>query len=156
MSGPIYVQQPQGFEINDKDGKPLVWKLKKSLYGLKQSGRNWNETLNMHLSEQGFKQSINDPCIYCKISSIDCSYMYLLANVDDLLIFGRYESEIDRIKLKLDSTFKMKDLGEIKYYLGIEFEVKTDSILMFQPRCRTFSPLQLRRPVFVILKHSKI
>ena len=130
----IYVQQPQGFEINDKDGKPLVWKLKKSLYGLKQSGRNWNETLNMHLSEQGFKQSINDPCIYCKISSIDCSYMYLLANVDDLLIFGRYESEIDRIKLKLDSTFKMKDLGEIKYYLGIEFEVKTDSILMSQTK----------------------
>lgn len=108
--------------------------MKKSLYGLKQSGRNWNETLNMHLSEQGFKQFINDPCIYCKISSIDCSYMYLLANVDDLLIFGRYESEIDRIKLKLDSTFKMKDLGEIKYYLGIEFEVKTDSILMSQTK----------------------
>ena len=65
-----------------------MWKLKKSLYGLKQSGRNWSDTLNLHLSESelGFKQSINDPCIYYKKSTFDNSPIYLLTFVDDMLM----------------------------------------------------------------------
>ena len=91
----IFVEQPQGYEIKGKNNETLVWKLKKSLYGLKQSGRNWNETLNLHLSESelGFKKSINDPCIYYKKSTFDNSLTYLLTFVDDLLIFVKSESE---------------------------------------------------------------
>ena len=41
----IYIEQPEGFEQVGEDRETLVWKLKKSLYGLKQSGRNWNNLL---------------------------------------------------------------------------------------------------------------
>ena len=130
----IFVEQPQGYAINGKNNETLVWKLKKSLYGLKQSGRNWNETLNLHLSKLEFKQSTNDPCIYSKRSVIDDSFVYLLTNVDDLLIFAKSESELNQIKSKLNEWFKMKDLGEVKYYLGIEFNVFHDTITMSQSK----------------------
>ena len=130
----IFVEQPLGYAINGKNNETLVWKLKKSLYGLKQSGRNWNETLNLHLSKLEFKQSTNDPCIYSKRSVIDDSFVYLLTNVDDLLIFAKSESELNQIKSKLNEWFKMKDLGEVKYYLGIEFNVFHDTITMSQSK----------------------
>lgn len=115
----IYVEQPQGYEVKCNDNETLVWKLTKSLYGLKQSGGNWNETLNLHLSALGFKQSKNDPCIYCKESTFVDSSIYILTNVDDILIFAKSESELDKIKIKLNEWFRMKDLDEVKYYLGI-------------------------------------
>ena len=77
----IYVEQPSGFEIKgDKEGK-LVFKLKKSLYGLKQSGRNWNQTLNVHLDDLGLLQSLNDPCIYTKQLDHDKDLIILLTFV---------------------------------------------------------------------------
>ena len=61
-----YVRQPKGYEKNDENGKLPVCKLKKSLYGLKQSGRNWNNVLHTYLINQGFEQSLSDPCVYTK------------------------------------------------------------------------------------------
>jgi len=56
----VFVTQPQGYETTDK-----VWKLKKSLCGLKQSGRNWHNLLHEYLTnELSFKQSSADPCLY--------------------------------------------------------------------------------------------
>ena len=54
----IYMEQPEGFvQFTDKNEK-LVCKLKKSLYGLKQSGRNWNNLLHSFLLSENFEQSI--------------------------------------------------------------------------------------------------
>ena len=61
----IYLEQAEGYEVPGKD-KKLVYKLNKSLYGLKQSGRNWNSVLNNELINNGFKQSLADPCMYVK------------------------------------------------------------------------------------------
>ena len=63
----IFVQQPKGFEntTNNNDQK-LVWRLHKSLYGLKQSGRNWNTMLHKVFEEKKFQQSAVDPCVYFK------------------------------------------------------------------------------------------
>ena len=61
----IYMVQPEGFEKHCKNGEKLVCKLKKSLYGLKQSGRNWNNVLHEYLHQEKFVQSLADPCV-CK------------------------------------------------------------------------------------------
>ena len=57
----VYMKQPEGFIDEDAN---LVCKLKKSIYGLKQSSRCWNATLDFHLKEMGFTQSTSDPCMY--------------------------------------------------------------------------------------------
>ena len=69
-----------------------------------------------------------------KKSTFDDSPIYLLTNVDDILIFAKNESELDQIKTKLNEWFRMKDLGEVKYYLGIEFNVEHDTITMSQSK----------------------
>jgi len=59
----IYMEQPEGYV---KEGEKLVCKLKKSIYGLKQSGRNWNEMLHKCLTDDDFTQNQADHCIYAK------------------------------------------------------------------------------------------
>ena len=58
----VYMQQPKGFVHEGEEH--LVCKLKKSIYGLKQSPRCWNTALDKQLKEMGFVQSPSDPCIY--------------------------------------------------------------------------------------------
>ena len=57
----VYMKQPKGFATEGKEY--FVCKLKKSLYGFKQSSRCWNATLDCHLKDMGFYPSISDPCI---------------------------------------------------------------------------------------------
>ena len=59
----IFMQQPEDFEKVGPNGETLVCKLKKSLYGLKQSGRNWNNMLHNFLIREKFTQSLTDPCV---------------------------------------------------------------------------------------------
>ena len=67
----VYIEQPEGFEVKSETGEKLVGKLNKSLYGLKQSGRNWNRVLHDHLSENGFTQNPADNCVYYKETAND-------------------------------------------------------------------------------------
>ena len=62
----IFMQQPEGFEKFDKQGNPLICKLRKSLYGLKQSGRNWYLTIETFLNQLGFTPAIQDECLFIK------------------------------------------------------------------------------------------
>ena len=78
----ICVEQPEGFAVSNKNGEKLVLRLNKSLYGLKQSVRNWNHTLHVYLTDNGFQRSINEPCFYFN----HADNVYLLIWVDDLLI----------------------------------------------------------------------
>ena len=57
----IYVEPPEGFESKNVN---YVWKLKKSLYGLKHRGQTWNKTFYTYLTTQNFLQSTVDPCMY--------------------------------------------------------------------------------------------
>lgn len=108
----IYLKQPPGFKINNQ-----VYKLKKSLYGLKQAARVWNKTIHQVLVNDNFVQSQADKCLYIKkFNSKEC---YLILHVDDILIAGSDKEIIDQTYFNLAKHFEVKDLGTIKYYLGI-------------------------------------
>ena len=124
----VYVKPPDGFNFKDENGNKLVLKLKKSLYGLKQSGRNWNNTLDSFLKEQGFKQSVNDPCFYTKDGNI-----FLVHWVDDIIVAAE-PCSLKSVKETLKGRFKMKDLGQLSYFLGIEFLFENNKLLMSQSR----------------------
>ena len=128
----LFVEQPKGFEKTNEKGEKLVWKLKKSLYGLKQSGRNWNQMLSKKLIENGFKQSISDSCLYTKI--IGNEIVILLLWVDDIIIAASSDDEMESTKSMLSENFKMKDMGQLNWFLGSEFKFSDDSISINQKR----------------------
>lgn len=109
----IFMAQPIGFD----DGSGLVCKLNKSIYGLKQSSRVWNEELNNVLLNFGLKRSDVDQCIYYHE---DKHKMLILAiYVDDVLIFANDLKLINDVKDALSTKFKMKDMGEAASILGM-------------------------------------
>ena len=96
----------------------LVCKLKKSLYGLKQSPRKWYMMLDSFMVSQGYTRSEYDHCLYFKRFE-DIFIIYVLY-VDDILIVSKIMDEINRLKAQMARTFDMKDLGVAKQILGIE------------------------------------
>ena len=136
LNGPIdcelFVEQPKGFEKLGQNGEKLVWKLNKSLYGLKQSGRIWNLLLHDYLTEGGFKQSLTDMCVYTK-QNHDCQVV-LLVWVDDLLIAANDENTLRNEKQMLCKRFQMKDLGVLSLFLNIQFDFESDYVAMHQTR----------------------
>jgi histone deacetylase 1/2 len=128
---PIYMRQPAGFEKHG-GGQHMVCLLHKALYGLKQAGRAWQHALFDLLRDQKYQQSKKEPCIWFKHDS-DCNTITIIAiYVDDLLITGNNKSEIKRITTVMGNTFKMKDLGEIKQFLGIMAIHESNGITLTQ------------------------
>ena len=98
------------------------------MYGLKQSGRNSNSVLNNELINNGFKQSLADPCMHVKHDGEDI--VILLIWVDDIIIAGSNVSMLDEVKAMSSQKFKMKDLGVISRFLGIDFKSVPGKITM--------------------------
>ena len=113
----IYMEQPEGFVVDGKSN--MVCKLKKSLYGLKQSPRQWYKRFDHFMLESGFHRSIKDACVYFKRLGNDF-WVYLLLYVDDMLIASKDQNEINKLKMLLKSEFEMKNLGEARKILGME------------------------------------
>ena len=114
----IYMRQPQGFEQYGANGEELVCNLKKSIYGLKQASRNWNETIDQWMREYGLKATRADTCVYVKTSGQDI--LVILVWVDDLIIAGSDKRIVADFKAAISRRFKMKDLGALKWILGVE------------------------------------
>lgn len=115
----IYMSQPDGFKVTGKEN--WACKLKKSLYGLKQSPRQWYKRFDKFMAEHGYTRSQFDHCVYFR-KLLDGSFIYLLLYVDDMLIASKSKVEIDRLKAQLRTEFEMKDLGEAKKILGMEIQ----------------------------------
>jgi hypothetical protein len=111
----VYMTVPQG--VNSP--KPnQVCKLIKSLYGLRQASRKWYERLTSLIISQGYHQSSSDYSFFT-LNKQD-SFTALLVYVDDIILAGNSLEEFDKIKTIMDSEFKIKDLGMLRYFLGIE------------------------------------
>ncbi|GJZ57138.1 ribonuclease H-like domain-containing protein [Tanacetum coccineum] len=95
-----------------------------------QAPRQWNAKLTIALLENGFIQSKFDYSLFTK--KIDKVFIALLVYVDDIVITGNDLSEIEKFKLFLKSKFQIKDLGKLKYFLGIKVLDKKDGICLSQ------------------------
>ena len=126
----IYMQQPEGFEEHSNNNETLVWKLNKSLYGLKQSGRNWNSLLHTLFEENGLTQSKVDACLYYQMNNE--KVIFVVVWVDDIIVAANSEKYLNETKELLKQSFKMKDLGQISWFLGIQFKQTNNGIEMSQ------------------------
>ncbi|GJU83564.1 retrovirus-related pol polyprotein from transposon TNT 1-94 [Tanacetum coccineum] len=102
----IYMRQPLGFE---KGTGNKVCFLKKSLYGLKQSPRQWYKRFDVYMISNGFSRNNYDICVYFK-EFAPGMYIYLLLFVDDMLIACKSKSKIEYTKGLLQKEFDMKEL----------------------------------------------
>ena len=92
-------------------------RLKKSLYGLKKAPHAWNSKITQQLRGMGFATSKSDSSFFIRKGQL--GPISILLYVDDLVITGADLDEIDRVKLQLATSFDMKDLGNLHYFLGI-------------------------------------
>ncbi|KAK2398342.1 putative mitochondrial protein [Trifolium repens] len=135
LNGPleeeVFVSQPPGFEIKGKEN--MVYKLYKALYGLKQAPRAWNKRIDDFLIQIGFKKCAVEFGVYVQ-NSKDGEIIIICLYVDDLLITGSKTAEIDKVKDKLKREFEMSDLGELSFFLGMEFVKRKGGIVMHQQK----------------------
>jgi hypothetical protein len=113
----VYMDQPEGFHQGERD---WVCRLRKGLYGLKQSGRLWYERLGKVLEEIGFTRLKSDSSIYVWMHGD--TKVVVPVFVDDLTIVSASKSAIQTVKDALARSFKLKDLGPTSFLLGVKVE----------------------------------
>ncbi|KAJ9513375.1 hypothetical protein QJQ45_001423 [Haematococcus lacustris] len=113
----IYVQQPEGFEEGSTN---TVCRLQKALYGLRQAPRAWHARLCEELLSMGFKAFEADPALFTL--QLSTGMVYLLVYVDDCLLCTQQgdTAGLAHVKKQLSSAFKLKDLGEARWFLGMQ------------------------------------
>ncbi|KAJ0790830.1 putative RNA-directed DNA polymerase [Helianthus annuus] len=123
----VYMRIPQGFS---KQNETRVCRLRKSLYGLKQASRNWYQKFTRALLEVGYIQSKADYSLFThKAGNL---FVAILIYVDDVIITGNNSIKIEETKAYLDKRFSIKDLGPLKYFLGIEVARTSEGIVLNQ------------------------
>ena len=123
----VYVEKPLNFETRDRETH--VCKLKKSLYSLKHAPMTWYRRIDSFLSSLGFTKSKVDSNLYYKVE--DGNLVMLLLYVDGVFVTGM-DGLIADTKRKIAAEFKMKDLGMMHYFLGMEVWQSSEGIFLGQ------------------------
>ena len=121
----IFMTQPTGFVTSGSEDK--VCRLKRSLYGLKQSGRCWNEKMNKKFLEAGLLRSKVDPCVYYR--QLDEEKGIVSVFVDDDTLIAETEEGMVELKQLIGSKFKYHDLGPLHHLLGVRITHEEDGSL---------------------------
>lgn len=120
----VYMKLPRATDSTQ------VFKLNKYLYGLRQAPRCWFKKLTTVLKQHGFSQSYSDYSLFTFVKgSVRLS---VLVYVDDLVVAGNDSVAVEALKAYLGHWFHMKDLGVLKYFLGIEVSRGLDGIFLCQ------------------------
>ncbi|KAJ9554960.1 hypothetical protein OSB04_009574 [Centaurea solstitialis] len=127
----IYMSLPPGLR-RQGESQQLVCRLHKSLYGLKQASRQWFAKFSEAIRSAGFIQSKADYSLFTKKQGK--SFTALLIYVDDILITGNDSKSINDVKEYLHNHFRLKDLGALKFFLGIEISTSKRGIGMSQTK----------------------
>jgi len=124
----IYMEQPEGFD----DGTGRICRLIKTLYGLKQSGHEWNKALDSKLIKFGFSRLISDQCVYINQDGDKISIITVW--VDDLLLFTSTDELMTKTKNYIKSEWETTDIGEPTKIVGIEITINENSISISQQK----------------------
>lgn len=120
ISEELYMKPPEGLEVEDG----FTCKLNKSLYGLRQAPRCWNEKFSKMLKEFNMNPTQSDPCVYVS----NDKRLYLALYVDDGLIFSEDEREINRLLNYLQANFQIKTIDS-NCFIGVEIDKLADGSL---------------------------
>ena len=127
-SEPVYIEPPT--YLGPIFDETTVLKLEKALYGLKIAPRAWNCTWNRLVKTVGFVRMKADTCVYRRGEG--SNEIWVLMYVDDILVMGCDEKSIQSAKTDLCTLFSMKDMGVVKFFLGVEFTTLTNRVLLKQ------------------------
>lgn len=118
LSETVYMRQPEGFI--DQQYPSRVFKLRRTLYGLKQAAREWYKTITIFLNSIGFSNSKSDQAIY--FATRDNVKVWLVLYVDDILIISTSTNAINDVMRVLSKEYRMKDVGKVNEFLGITID----------------------------------
>jgi hypothetical protein len=127
----VYVEQPQGFEIEGQEEK--VYRLKKALYGLKQAPRAWYSNIDNYFMKKGFEKSKNEPTLYVKRQGM-VDILIVALYVDDLIFTGNNLKMIEDFRKEMMMRYEMNDLGLLHHFLGIEIYQEVDGVFICQKK----------------------
>ncbi|KAL7997789.1 putative reverse transcriptase, RNA-dependent DNA polymerase [Plasmopara halstedii] len=122
-----YVRQIEGFPC---ESQGHVYVVKKALYGLRQSGREWSSEINGWLLERDFQRCSTEPCLYYKLDGE--RIVFVLVYVDDILCATNDEAFKVHFFHDLDAAYGLKDQGEVHEYLGVEVTQTGEAICISQ------------------------
>ena len=123
----IYMNQPLGFAQGEK--RTLVCKLNQSLYGLAPAARIWYDTLNSYLIHIGFRVCEYDAGLFIHTERQN---VYLTTHVDDFKIVAADATDAEWVVTMLATRFEIKDMGEMRHYLGMDVNIHPDGIFLGQ------------------------
>ena len=109
----IYIELPDGY----RDSPNQVGQLQKTMYGLMQAGLLWSKKFGGELIAKGFERSQADPCVFRR-RHLEKVVVVIVVYVDDLLMLSETKQDEYHALEHIRSSFPVKDLGEISYYLG--------------------------------------
>jgi len=125
----IYMEQPPGF-VAQGESSGMVCRLRKSLYGLKQSPRAWFGKFSNVVQQFGMTRCEADHSVFYQHSNVGC--VYLIVYVDDIVLTGSNNHGISQLKQYICHHFQTKDLSKLRYFLGIEVAQSNDGIVISQ------------------------
>jgi hypothetical protein len=123
----LYMKTPPGYPEYDEEGNEYVWWIRKSIYGSKQAARLWYLEVSKTLMDAGYKQSVKEPCVFYKV--VDGKLIVIGLWVDDMVAAADEEEMIDEVATVLKKKYKLHELGDVRYILGIEV-IRTSSKLV--------------------------
>lgn len=124
----VYLEPPTGFEERFVNGK--VCKLKKSIYGLPQSGRNWYFKLKEELLKNGLKPLASESCIFT--NNHETCFFVFTSYVDDFTTIDNDSSVCEKILNSLRKEFEVIETTQSKIFLGMRVECDENGISLSQ------------------------
>lgn len=127
----VYVKQPQGYQKKGEEDK--VYKLRKALYGLRQTPRAWYSKIESYFLKEGFEKCPLEHTLFIKVGE---NGMILIVSlyVDDLIFTGNNSDMFEEFKKSMKGEFDITDLGKMSYFLGVEVIQSSDGIFITQAK----------------------